>query len=55
LQRNLSVAYEKLGDVLVAQGKLDGALKAHRGSVAIRERLVKAEPGNAGRQRASRS
>ena len=33
-------SYDKVGDVLVAQGKLDEALKAYRDSLAIRERLA---------------
>ncbi len=50
-QRDLSVSYDKVGDVLVAQGNLPEALKAYRDSLAIRERLAKADPGNAGWQR----
>src|SRR5262245_29520283 len=50
-QRDLSVAYDKVGDVLLAQGKLSEALQAHIDSLAIRERLAKIEPGNAGWQR----
>jgi tetratricopeptide (TPR) repeat protein len=34
-QRDLSISYEKVGEVLVAQGKLDEALKAYRDSLAI--------------------
>jgi tetratricopeptide (TPR) repeat protein len=49
-QRDLSVSYEKVGDVLVAQGNLPEALTAYRDSLAIRERLAKADPGNAGWQ-----
>jgi hypothetical protein len=44
-------AYDKIGDVLVAQGKLDEALKAYRDSLAIRERLAAADPGNTQWQR----
>ena len=43
-QRDLSVSYDKVGDVLVAQGKLDEALKAYRDSLAIAERLAAADP-----------
>jgi tetratricopeptide (TPR) repeat protein len=32
---NLSVAYKGIGEVLMAQGKLDEALKAYRDSLAI--------------------
>jgi hypothetical protein len=37
--------------VLVAQGNLPEALKAYRDSLAIAERLARADPGNAGWQR----
>ena len=45
------MSYEKIGDVLVAQGDLAGALKSYRDSLAIRDRLAKSDPGNAGWQR----
>jgi tetratricopeptide (TPR) repeat protein len=50
-QRDLSVSFDKVGDVLVAQGNLPDALKAYRDSLAIRDRLAKSDPGNAGWQR----
>ncbi len=50
-QRDLSVSYNKVGDVLVAQGNLPEALTAYRDGLAISERLAKADPGNAGWQR----
>jgi hypothetical protein len=50
-QRDLSVAYVEVGNVLVAQGDLAAALQAYRDSLGIRERLAKADPGNAGWQR----
>ena len=50
-QRDLSVSYDKVGDVLVAQGNLTEALKSFRDGLAIRERLAKADPDNAGWQR----
>ena len=50
-QRDLSVSYDRVGDVLVAQGNLPEALKSFRGSLAIADRLAKADPGNAGWQR----
>ena len=50
-QRDLSVSYNKIGEVLVAQGNLPEALKSFRDSLAIRDRLAKADPGNAGWQR----
>jgi len=36
------VVYGNVGEVLLAQGELDEALKAYRDSLAIRERLVAA-------------
>ena len=50
-QRDLSVSYSKIGEVLVAQGNLPEALKTYRDSLAIADRLAKADPGNAGWQR----
>ncbi len=50
-QRDLSVSYNKVGDVQVAQGDLAGALKSYRDSLAIADRLAKSDPGNAGWQR----
>lgn len=46
-QRDLSVSYNKIGDVLVAQANLPDALKAFRDGLAIRERLARGDPGNA--------
>jgi tetratricopeptide (TPR) repeat protein len=40
-----------VGDVLKAQGDLAGALASYKGSLAIRSRLTKADPANAGWQR----
>jgi hypothetical protein len=45
------VCHNKLGEVLVAQGILPAALAAYQASLAIAERLVAADPSNAGRQR----
>jgi tetratricopeptide (TPR) repeat protein len=45
-QRDLSVAYNEVGDVLVAQGKLDEALASYRGSLDIRHRLAGSDPSN---------
>jgi tetratricopeptide (TPR) repeat protein len=50
-ERDLSVSYNKLGDVLVDQGNLPEALKTFRDGLAIAERLAQADPGNAGWQR----
>lgn len=49
-QRDLSVSYSKIGDVLVEQGNLADALEAYRASHAIFERLAQADAGNAGWQ-----
>ena len=46
-----SWALTGIGDVLVAQGNLPEALKTYRDSLAIRDRLAKSDPGNAGWQR----
>jgi tetratricopeptide (TPR) repeat protein len=50
-QRDLSVSFEKIGDVQQAQGDLAAALTSFRASLDIAERLAKADPGNAGWQR----
>ena len=50
-QRDLSVSYNKIGDVLVAQGNLPEAMRTFRDGLTIGERLAKADPGNAGWQR----
>jgi predicted negative regulator of RcsB-dependent stress response len=45
-RQNLSISYNKVGDVLVAQGKLEEALKAYHDGLAIRERLAAADRSN---------
>ena len=45
------MSHSKIGDVLRAQGNLPDALDAFKASLAIRERLIKADPGNGGWQR----
>jgi len=50
LQRDLSVSYNKVGDVQSAQGDLAGALKTYRESLAIIEQFAKQDPSNAGWQ-----
>ena len=45
------MSHSKIGDVLRAQGNLPDALDAFKASLAIRERLVKADPGSGGWQR----
>jgi hypothetical protein len=47
LQNILSVFYERVGDVQDTQGQLAQALDSYRKSRAIREGLVKSNPGNA--------
>jgi hypothetical protein len=49
-QGDLSVSHNNFGDVLVAQGNLPAALESYGASLAIAERLAKADPGNAERQ-----
>jgi hypothetical protein len=44
------VSHERVGDVLLAEGKLAEALQAYRDCLAIRERLAEANPVNAGWQ-----
>ena len=50
-ERDLAVAYNRVGDVPVAQGNLPEAFKFYRDSLAIVDRLAKTDPGNAGWQR----
>jgi tetratricopeptide (TPR) repeat protein len=45
-QRDLSISYEKVGDVLVAEGKLDEALRTYRDELAIVERLAAGDRSN---------
>ena len=51
LQRDLSVSYEKLGDLARALGQNDSALEYFQKSLAIAERLAAAEPNRADLQR----
>jgi hypothetical protein len=46
-----SISQEKIGNVLVAQGDRDGALKAYQAGLAIREALARRDPANAEWQR----
>src|SRR5262249_54305779 len=46
-QRDLAIAYHEVGKVLVAQGNPTDALKAFLDSLAIMERLAKADPDKA--------
>ena len=49
--RERMVASGEIGNVLVAQGDLPGALQSYRAAMAIRERLAEADPDNVGWQR----
>ena len=50
-QRDLSVSFNKIGDVQRGAGDLEGALKAYQDSLAIREKLAAQDAGNAEWQR----
>jgi tetratricopeptide (TPR) repeat protein len=50
-QEALAIAFQEVGDVLRAQGRLGEALQFSREGIAIAERLTKADPGNEGWQR----
>ncbi|MBK9327119.1 MAG: hypothetical protein IPN00_12635 [Hydrogenophilales bacterium] len=50
-QRDLSVSFDRIGNVLVAQGDGPGALAAYRKGLAIRQALAARYPANANWQR----
>jgi tetratricopeptide (TPR) repeat protein len=50
-QRDLSVSYEKLGNVAVAQGQLDQAARAYGDGLTIAKKLAASDPGNTQWQR----
>ena len=50
-QRDLSVSYNKLGDLMRALGDTKQAERFYRDSLAIAERLAQADPSDAGAQR----
>jgi len=50
-QRDLSISYHKLGDLLLRLGDGPQAERHYRDSLTIRERLAAADPGNAQAQR----
>ena len=50
-QRDLSVSYDGLAEVLITAGQLGEAERLYRESLAISERLAAAHPGNAQAQR----
>jgi tetratricopeptide (TPR) repeat protein len=45
-QRQLSVSYERVGEVLVAQGNLQEALDAYQQSLKIRKTLAEQDKSN---------
>ena len=46
-QRDMSVSYDKIGDVQMAQGDLAGALASYGDSVNVRKKLTISDPSNA--------
>ena len=50
-ERDLLVSQERIGNVLVAQGDRDGALKAYQAGLAIAETLARRDPANTEWQR----
>jgi tetratricopeptide (TPR) repeat protein len=50
-ERDLSVSFDRVGDVLREQGDLAGALKSYRDGLAIADRLATSDSGDAGWQR----
>jgi hypothetical protein len=50
-QNDISMCQEKIGDVLLSQGDVLGALAAHQAGLAIREDLVAHDPVNMDWQR----
>ncbi len=50
-QRDLSVSYNKIGDISAARGDRDGALKAYKDGLDIRKQLAARDPNNAEWQR----
>jgi len=50
-QRDLSVSYERLGDVAVAQGRLDEAAGVYGESLGIAKKLAAGDPSNTEWQR----
>ncbi len=49
-QLELSISYERIGDVQRAHGNLPAALASYQASLAIADHLAKSDPGNAGWQ-----
>ena len=46
VQRDLAIAYEKLGNVQLASGRAGAAESSYRGALSEFERLAKADPSN---------
>jgi len=45
-QRDLSVSYDRVGDISAARGDRDGALKAYKDGLDIRKALAARDPNN---------
>ncbi|TFF21725.1 tetratricopeptide repeat protein [Jiella endophytica] len=50
-ERDLSVSHNRIGDVMVAQGRLEDAAQSFQAGLEIAERLARSDPSNAGLQR----
>ena len=50
-QRDLSVSFDRIGDVQSAQGNLEAALQAYQDGLAMAEKLAAQDRSNAGWQR----
>jgi hypothetical protein len=51
IRRNLSVSYERIGDMLVDEGDYPAALETYGKGLTIREELAALDPDNKPRQR----
>ena len=49
-QRDLSISYERIGDVQVSQGDLPSALSSYKQGLEIAQKLAARDPGNTGWQ-----
>ncbi|MBV9129802.1 MAG: hypothetical protein JO298_05375, partial [Verrucomicrobia bacterium] len=50
-QRDVSVSLERVGNVLVAEGKLEQALEVYQQSRDVHQKLAQQDPSNSGWQR----
>src|SRR5262249_9457403 len=50
-RRDLSISYERIGDILLKTGRKEQALLSFKSSFEIRKQLADADPGNLKRQR----